>query len=941
MKNFIILTLLILSKVNIFLFTSTISASEIYSEVIVTSKSHLQTNQSSEELKSNVIYTRRLDGSEKHFFTVRAEVGKCLRFLVEQNGIDMMIAIKDAEKKALKEVDRPSGSFGRETVTFIVPHTGSYTIEIKAWRAHAIAGNYQISYTVAEVPTESDKNRDLAENLTSEAEILRGEGSKENKEKALQKFAEALTVWRELGDTFEQAVVYYGIGYTNYGLSNYYEAARFYHRALRLHLENGDEFGQALNHSALSAVEYALNENEFAFYNIQKAIEIYKKIGNVRGLGINFHALGTAQFLSERYDEAIASLTESLRWRVLANDSLGKARTHISLGKIHLYLKDYGKARQQFLEAQKSLGEPRAAKDAELLYHFGRLYAATGKVDEARKHLEQSLIISNQTGNKIGVAHVLIDLSRLSARVGEMKEALGYIQNALDLIEQARQGVLDYRTRINFFASVQPFYQHYVSLLMKMHEQQPDKGFDRRALEISEQSRNRGLLDQLERRQMIKQGKVHPKLLERERQLRDELTELLAQSGSYDSLQKKIKIQEISSQFIEIESEIHRQLDSPKSVLLPTLTVEKIQSYLDENTVLLEYHLDKTENFLWIVSNSKVKSFRLAGGEKIDDEAKAVFGCFSEPVSIRGNEICRRKIISLSEKLLRQVAGDIQNRRLIIIKQGFLQYIPFSALFSPTSQDYLIKTNEIVTLPSASILSFIRQTKSEEAPEKTLALFGDPIFSPEDDRLNKNSAPPNRKFYFGKDLPRLFASRLEVEGISTFVPAEKLLIKTDASASRQAIFEENLKDYRILHFATHTLINDWQPEISAIVLSLFAEDGKSINGFVRSNDILRIDLDADLVVLSSCRSGAGKQIKGEGMISLANSFFAAGARHLLVSLWDVNDKVTAELMLRFYRKHLKERKSFSVSLRESQIEIMSDKRWNAPYYWSAFVLNGD
>jgi CHAT domain-containing protein len=140
------------------------------------------------------------------------------------------------------------------------------------------------------------------------------------------------------------------------------------------------------------------------------------------------------------------------------------------------------------------------------------------------------------------------------------------------------------------------------------------------------------------------------------------------------------------------------------------------------------------------------------------------------------------------------------------------------------------------------------------------------------------------------------------------------------------VFEQNLCARRLL---------------AENALSLFDAGGRRIDGFLRANDVLRIDLNADLIALSSCRSGVGKQIKGEGMISLANSFFASGARRMLASLWNVEDKAAAEFMTRFYEKHLKGKKSFSAALRETQIEIMRDRRWRAPFYWAPFVLHGN
>ncbi len=917
-----------------------VCASEPEAENSPPISSHLQKKSEFEELKPDIIYSRHLNGREKHFFTVRADGGKCLRFLIEQNGIDVMIAVRDAKENAVKKVDRPNGAFGRETVTFIVPHTNIYTIEIEAWRKDAVIGKYEISYVSADSPSDADHARDLAENLTSEAEILRSRGLKENKEKALQKFVEALSIWQSAGDVYEQAVVYYGIGYTNYELSNYYEAARFYNRALKLHLEIKNEAGQATNHAALGVVEYALNENDFAFYNIQKAIEIYKNLGNVRGLGIAFHALGTAQFLAERNDSALASLAESLRWRGLANDVRGKARTHISRGEVYLRLKIYEKAGREFHEARKTMGEERASNDAELLYNFGCFFLATGNLNTAEKNLARSLALYREEGNKTGKARVLFALSRVSAQTGETKKSLEYIKTALVLIEHARLAVLDYRRRIKFFESVQPFYEYKVALLMKMHELEPEKGFDRKALEISEQSRARTLLDRLERRSLIKQGKIRPELLEHEQRLRDELTETLARYKNADSMQTAAAIQEISSRFIELGSEVNRQINLPETISPPTLTIEKIQKLLYKNTILLEYALNGNDAFLWLVSDAKVKSFRLAAGEKIESRARAVFDCISKSIPAAANFICRRKINLLSETLLRGVAKDIQNKRLIIVKHGFLQYIPFAVLVNPATHDYLIRNGEIVNLPSASVLSFTKQINPAEMPPKTLKIFGDPIFSSFDGRLGEKTETAGKISAIdnSENLPRLFASNFEVERVSAPVAPEKLSIKTGAAANRQKIFDANLKDYRILHFATHALTDDREPELSAIVLSLFDENGQAVNGFLRSNDILRFDLNADLVVLSACRSGSGKQFTGEGITSLANSFFAAGARGLLVSLWNVDDKVTAELMARFYHKYLQENKSPALSLRESQIEIMRDKRWSSPFYWAAFVL---
>ena len=921
-------------------FVQTTSASKYEEENTGTTSLSVSKIIQTEEIKPIEIYVRQLKGGEQQVFKFNASAGNCLRFIVEQQSIDVMITINDLKGGNIKKIDRPNGSFGRETVTFFVPQTGVYTIEIKTWMADAIGGKYRISYTETSAPTETDRKRDLAENLTSEGEDLRGEGSMENKEKAIGKFSEALKIWQELGDVYEQAVVFYGTGYAHYGLSHHFEAALFYNRALKLHLDIGDEFGQAINQAALGAVQYALSENEFAAYNYEKAIEIYKKMDYSRGLGIALHGLGTVEMLSKKSDQAILDLTESLRWRVLANDNVGKARTHITLAKLYLYLNSYDKAREQLSEAERTFGETRAKKDVELLYYWGRFFLLTGQPEKAIGFLERGLDFSKSAGNKLSEANCLFELSRARMMFGETENALSDIQIAVNLIETLRQMTPDFQTRVSFSATIQPFYEQYISLLMKLHDLRPESGFAKKAFEISEQARARGLLDLLERRTLLKRNRTNPELLEREQLLRDTLTELLALRATDGKKQLTAEIQTVSAQFSEVEAEINQQFFAPQIVLLPTLKTVEIQNFLDEQTVLLEYSINAGQSFLWLVSKNEVSVFRLPPEQEINKSARLVYNCFSRSNQTDIEIGCRRENENLSKILLNPIAPKITGKRLIVVKQGFLHYIPFASLINPLNSKYLIETNETLTLPSASLLSFTRHTKFQIVPSLTLAVFADPVYSLADGRF-PSTFQINNLAGLNNNFPRLFASRFEAQRLSSIVTSGNVLLKMDFEANRSSFFYSDLDNYRILHFAAHTIINDLQPELSAIALSFFDPSGRKIPGLIRPNDILRLNLNADLVVLSACQSGLGKQIKGEGILSLGQSFLSAGARRLIVSLWNVDDKVSAELMARFYRKHLLDKKNISVAFREAQLEILRDKRWKSPFYWAGFVLEGD
>lgn len=163
----------------------------------------------------------------------------------------------------------------------------------------------------------------------------------------------------------------------------------------------------------------------------------------------------------------------------------------------------------------------------------------------------------------------------------------------------------------------------------------------------------------------------------------------------------------------------------------------------------------------------------------------------------------------------------------------------------------------------------------------------------------------------------------------------------DFNANRVTATSSDLGQYRIVHFATHGLLNSEHPELSGIVLSLVDEQGRPQDGFLRLREIYNLNLPAELVVLSACRTGLGKEIKGEGLVGLTRGFMYAGAARVVASLWKVQDDATAELMKRFYLGMLKDGMRPAAALRSAQVEMWKQKRWRSPYYWAAFVLQGE
>jgi CHAT domain-containing protein len=320
--------------------------------------------------------------------------------------------------------------------------------------------------------------------------------------------------------------------------------------------------------------------------------------------------------------------------------------------------------------------------------------------------------------------------------------------------------------------------------------------------------------------------------------------------------------------------------------------------------------------------------------------------------------------------LLEPVAQQLGNKRLLIVSDGALQYIPFSALPVPGAKETevvpLLVKHEIVNLPSASTLAVLRNEINGRKPApKTVAVLADPIFSSNDERVKKPAAgqslaspqPTNGRSATLNDLDtlaltrtaresgvtfkRLPFTRTEGDRILSLVPTAQKMQAFDFAASRTTATNPQLSQYQIVHFATHGILNSKNPELSGVVLSLVDEKGTPENGFLRLQDIFNLNLPAELIVLSACETGLGQDVKGEGLVGLTRGFMYAGSPRVMVSLWSVDDEGTSELMSRFYKKMLQVGQKPSAALRAAQLEMWQEKKWQAPYYWAAFTLQGE
>ena len=305
--------------------------------------------------------------------------------------------------------------------------------------------------------------------------------------------------------------------------------------------------------------------------------------------------------------------------------------------------------------------------------------------------------------------------------------------------------------------------------------------------------------------------------------------------------------------------------------------------------------------------------------------------------------------------ILGPVAAELKDKRLLIVSDGVLQYIPFAGLPDPAAADTraLVVDHEVVLAPSASVVGLLRQeTPNRKPASKMVAVLADPVFTNDDPRVAgirlahtasvDKSATADALRASGVDsLRRLRFSRQEADEIARLAGSDSKLEAVDFAANRKLATSAELGQYRVVHFATHGIINNFHPELSGIVLSLVDEKGRPQNGFLRLYDLYNLKLSADLVVLSACQTALGKEIRGEGLVGLTRGFMYAGAPRVIASLWQIDDRASAEFMKRFYEAMLGQKLRPAAALRAAQVSMSKDPRWHQPHYWAAFTIQGE
>ncbi|HZH30086.1 MAG TPA: CHAT domain-containing tetratricopeptide repeat protein [Pyrinomonadaceae bacterium] len=1058
-----------------------------------------------------------LAGGQARRYLVKLEAEQFARFVVEQRGVDVVLRVFAADNTLLaraNDVEVPAGS---EQVAVLAEAAGVYQLEIQAVE-EAEAGRYVVRLAEVRAPTSQDRANAAGERVLLDASRSLGERTAESRRLAIRKYEEAATHFSQAGERAREAAAIAQIGTVHVWMGNRQEAHAYFNRALKLQRENGNRSGEARVLSGLGLLYVWTGEWQSALDHHQQALALRRSAGDLPGMivsldhiGMVYAALGESRRALDYYKQAFAILSETSSPRMEAKlvgdigeayEALGekqKALKHYEralslrrkrnnhggsalmlqrIGLLHASVGEFQSALAQFEEAlriQQTLGNIKAA---DTLTSIGEIYYRIGDGAKALDYLGRSSALRVATPEMPAEALTRYWVARVRRDQGDLTGALREIERAVRIVESLRSKIASHELRASYFATVGEYYDLYIDLLMGLHARNPSAGYEETALAASESARARSLLELLrEARADVRRG-VSASLLERERFLQRQLNaKAEEQSGirangrtGKQAAQLAGELETLTTELLELEAEIRRKSPRYAALTQPRpLGLKEIQQLLDPDTLLLEYKLGETRSYLWAVAPSSIKAFELPRRSEIETEARRLYELLTERNrQVNAETLAQRQArlkraeqeftttsTRLRQMLLDPVASLLGHKRLVVIGDGALHYIPFAALPAPetpasastmrkargesnaageskmtresgangadaeaaagmtdsvpadaSAAKLLIVDHEIINLPSASVLAALRRdmTGRKSAP-RSVAVLADPVFDERDARVragvkanaNRGSSVAARQplaarqsiaarqphaarqslaaqqpvaapeaiaaqqadafppaytsveqsgldtnlTWSGNTIPRLSFSRREAAAILASAPAGQSKAALDFGASRATVTGGELSRYRYIHFATHGLLNSRHPELSGIVLSLVDEQGRPQNGFLRLHEIYNLELPADLIVLSACQTGLGKEIKGEGLVGLTRGFMYAGAARVAASLWKVDDAATAELMRRFYFEMLKNGLSPTAAMRRAQIEMAGQKRWRSPYYWAAFTVQGD
>jgi CHAT domain-containing protein len=782
-------------------------------------------------------------------------------------------------------------------------------------------------------------------------------------------FKEAVALHRKRGDKPDEAAAlsFWCRLYNDTGdFQKGFETCR---EALRL-VGNGDpliDYRIYTNLASLSSnsgdLENALKYNRTALERIALAKD---QLNPIRYAFVKSN-VGGIYLTQKKYVEAETELREALTITEQIKRPTYSAYILVRLSFIGYETNRYDDALKAATQALEIYRRFDPVKRQAALNALGKASAALGQTDAAREMFAEAVEVNRKNNDRYAEADSLYNLARLETEAGNYEIARPSIEQAINHSEMARSQLLGKKVRSSYLSILKKYYELEIDLLVRLYEKTRKNEFLEAAWQRHEKIRARSLLENFIESGLNVAEVVPEDFFAREQTLLEAIAAAEMQRAEAVKLkdgarqrEAEARLQRNLDRYQVLQEEGRRKNPQFSAINQPrSFGFADAQQLLDEETAIVEFALGEKQSYVWVICKNSVKFAVLPARGQINRTAREFYAALADREAPDA-KTSLEKSRGLSRLILAPVAAELKNlKRLVVIDDGALQLIPFSALtLAPDAESQPLAADfEVVKTPSFSSLFFLHENKTSrpKSEDVRLAVFADPIFQEDDERFSvdkivKPKTGPKISTEmaslekvlrdFGIDrLSRLPFSGIEAREIEKLAP-DRTVLALGADASRQKFLRGDFNSYRVLHFATHGFLNQNNPELSGLVLSLYDEKRNAQNGFLRVIDLYSLRLGADLVVLSACQTGLGKEVDGEGIVGLTRGFMYAGASSVVSSLWKVEDAATAEFMKYFYRAMLKENQTPSAALRTAQNELRAIPRFSNPRHWSGFMLNG-
>ena len=772
-------------------------------------------------------------------------------------------------------------------------------------------------------------------------------------EKAYEQVREAHSCALEAKDPYAEAAALHEMANLAQQRGDVVGALDAYEKALNLNLELGEWHRIVDVERSLGVLSLPILGSAAAKAHYHRSLELARALEDpeaiaeaLREIGAVNEADGHLETAEQFYRDAFATAP--------ADHPETRARILYRLGTLALVREDFDQATnslQEALDLRQGLTDPRGLS----LNHrdLGVALTRVGRLEEARDHLDTALALDRRQRDRMLEAVSLYRIAQLEEAAGDLDVARARIDEAIELGRDLRAELTTDRFRVGFYSGVRPMFEFRVELLMRLAAARPEEGYEALAFHATEEARARGLLDLLREGREELRGAIDPAmqreaaLLERRlnylsnRRL-EELTRnpdsplIPSLEAQYDTAEQQLE--RLDRRFQELSQSYRTAQEAV------TLRVADAQNLLQPDQALFVFWIAPRTSHLFVVTQSRFNVYRLPSGELIAERA------------LRFREALLRRLPQsrfaadatwLYQTLVAPALEHLTDQeQLIIVPDGMLQLLPFGALLTkePAPEagelSYLLRSHSISYAPSATVLAALRSEIPGRSPGPRLVVFADPryvrrpaLFCPSTGEENSLELPTAQA---------LEASRREGVALVELYGASDSRAYFGAEATEEHVHVNmELAGAERIHFALHAAVCEQRPERSSLLLAL--DEDPAEDGLLQVREILGLRLSADLVTLSACDTGLGKQITGEGVLGFSRAFLHAGAKSVAVSLWQIEDQSSARLMVDFYRglEDPRGRGDKAEALRQAQLAMLKQGGSHShPFYWAAFILIG-